>query len=86
MADTIKSVSNPDVHSQTVVNPDGSDIGSAFSGFSIPPYDYVSVSYPNATTEEYTFKTGGSSGTQVAFVEIVYTDATKTALSSATRT
>lgn len=29
MADTIKSISTPQVHSQTVVNPDGSNIGDA---------------------------------------------------------
>ena len=85
MADTLKSQSNPLVHAQTVINPDGSDIGSAFSGFSIPPYDYVSVNYFDTVTEIYTFKIGGASGTVVATVTLVYTDASKANLSSALR-
>lgn len=49
-------------------------------------YDYVSVAYPNATTETYTFKTGGSSGTTVRVITVTYTDSTKENLSSAART
>lgn len=49
-------------------------------------YDYVSVAYPDAVTEVYTFKTGGSGGTVVSTVTVVYTDASKNFLSSATRT
>lgn len=60
------------------VNSDGTLSG----GLSIPSYDYVSVSYPNSTTEVYTFKTGGSSGTTVATVTLTYTDSTKDNLSS----
>lgn len=48
-------------------------------------YDYVSVAYPNSTTETYTFKTGGSGGTTVRTVTVVYTDATKDNLSTVTR-
>ena len=85
MADTLKSISTPLVHAQPIINPDGSDVGSAFSGFSIPPYDYVSVNYFDSVTEIYTFKSGGASGTQVALVTLVYTDGTKANLSSALR-
>lgn len=55
-------------------------------GLSIPIHDYVSASYPNATTETYTYKTGGSGGTTVATVTVVYTDSTKSSLSSVTKT
>ena len=40
-------------------------------------YDYVSVSYPNATTETYTYKQGGASGTTVATITVTYTDSSK---------
>ena len=49
-------------------------------------YDYVSVSYDSATQETYTFKSGGSGGTTVATVVIVYTDATKANISTVTKT
>ena len=49
-------------------------------------YDHVGVTYPVATTEVYVFKTGGAGGTTVATVTLVYTDATKDYLSSATKT
>ena len=47
-------------------------------------YDYVGVAYPQSDTEVYTFKTGGSGGTTVAIVTVVYTDSTKADLSSVT--
>ena len=49
-------------------------------------YDYIAVTYPLGTTEVYTFKTGGAGGTTVATITVVYTDATKTDLSSVTKT
>jgi len=49
-------------------------------------YDYVAVTYPAETTEVYTFKLGGSAGSEVAVVTIVYTDATKNLISSVTKT
>ncbi len=55
-------------------------------GFAIPIYDYVSVAYPAATTETYTFKNGGSGGTTVATVTVVYTDSSKENLSTVTKT
>jgi hypothetical protein len=54
-------------------------------GFIGAEYDYVSVAYPNTTTETYTFKTGGAGGTTVSTVTIVYTDATKADLSTVTK-
>lgn len=47
--------------------------------------DYISNA-PTATTDVFTFKTGGSGGTTVGIVTVTYTDATKTTLSSAVLT
>lgn len=58
----------------------------AVAGLVTLPYDYIAAAYPNATTETYTFKTGGSGGTTVATVTVVYTDATKENLSTVTKT
>lgn len=48
-------------------------------------FDYVAASYPDTVTEVYTYKTGGSDGTTVAVVTVVYTTSTKDVLSSVTR-
>jgi len=48
-------------------------------------YDYVVETEPNTTTELYTFKTGGASGTDVATITVVYADSTKARLVSATK-
>ena len=48
-------------------------------------YDYIEVAYPNSTTEVYTFKNGGSGGTTVSTVTVVYTSATKADLLSVTK-
>lgn len=48
-------------------------------------YDYVAATYPDATTEIYTFKAGGSDGTTVATITVVYTDASKANLSTVTK-
>lgn len=49
-------------------------------------FDAVSVSYPNATTEVYTFKEGGLSGSTVSVVTLIFTNASKEDLLSAERT
>lgn len=41
-------------------------------------YDYVDVQQTNAVTDTYVFMTGGSGGTTVQTVTIVYTDSDKT--------
>lgn len=48
-------------------------------------YDYIAATYPTTSSEVYTYKTGGASGTTVATVTVVYTDATKNVLSSVTK-
>jgi len=55
-------------------------------GLVLTEFDYVSVAYPSGDTETYTFKLGGSGGTTVATVTVVYTDATKADLSTVTKT
>jgi hypothetical protein len=64
------------------------DSGVFFGAAGLVPsaYDYISVAYPDTVTEVYTFKTGGSGGTTVATITIVYTDATKELLSTVTKT
>lgn len=57
------------------------------SGLALGAYDYVSMALSvGDTTETYTFKTGGSGGTTVNIVVIVYTDSSRTVLSSVTKT
>jgi len=55
-------------------------------GFKLPDYDYIAATYPNSTTEVYTYKSGGSSGTTVGVVTVVYSDASKEILTSVERT
>jgi len=49
-------------------------------------YDAITYDEPDTVTEEYTYKTGGASGTTVATVTITYTDDTKETLVSIVRT
>ena len=55
------------------------------NSISTPAHDYVGVTYPDTITEVYTFKTGGSSGTTVQTITLVYTDSTKANLLSSTK-
>jgi hypothetical protein len=55
------------------------------SGLGVPAHDAVTASF-GATTDTYTYKTGGVSGTTVSTVVITYTDATKAVLQSVVRT
>lgn len=58
-----------------------------FGGLNLPEFDYVSMALSSGdTTETYTFKTGGSGGTTVATVTVVYTDSTRKVFASATKT
>lgn len=52
----------------------------------LPSHDYIAVTYPNNTTEVYTYKSGGSGGTTVLTITLVYTDTTKENLSSMAKT
>ena len=46
--------------------------------------DYFSVATPDTVTEIYSFKSGGSGGTLLRTITIVYTDATKAVILSGT--
>lgn len=48
-------------------------------------YDYVAVTYPTTTTEKFTFRNGGDSGTIVSTITLTYTDANKTDLSTVSK-
>jgi len=66
---------------------DTDQVQTVTSGFEVPYYDYVAVTYPTTSQEVYTFKTGGVGGTTVATVTLTYSDAvTKAILTSAERT
>lgn len=52
------------------------------NGFIDFKYDYVSLALTDSVTETYTFKIGGSSGTTVATVTVIYTDSKKCTISS----
>jgi len=50
------------------------------------PFDYICVTYPDTSTEVYTYKLGGASGTLVGTVTVLYSDAiTKNILLSVTK-
>ena len=48
-------------------------------------WDYVAATYPDSTTEVFTFKEGGVSGTISGTITLTYTDSGKENLSSAAR-
>lgn len=58
----------------------------ASSGLVTSAYDYIGYTNTNSTTDTYVYKIGGASGTTVATVTIVYTDTTKSQISSITKT
>ena len=60
-----------------------SSIGDLLAGV---VYDSIVASYPTSSSEVYSYKTGGVSGTTVATITVVYTDATKSVLTSVVRT
>jgi hypothetical protein len=49
-------------------------------------FDSLTASYPNSTTEIYSYKIGGISGIVQAVLTVVYTDATKSLVQSVVRT
>ena len=62
-------------------------ITEANEGLGVPGHDYVSMALSAAdTTETYVFKTGGSGGSTVATIVVVYTTSARDILSSVTKT
>lgn len=49
-------------------------------------FDYISRVLTNSTTETYTYRLGGSSGTLVATVVVTYTDSTLETISTVEKT
>lgn len=63
------------------------DASGNAAGIGLPAYDFVSMALSAGdTTETYTFKTGGSGGTTVATVAIVYTSSSREVISTVTKT
>jgi len=50
------------------------------------PFDYIGATYPDTSTEVYTYKLGGASGTLVGVITVVYTDSSKANILSVTKT
>ncbi len=66
---------------------DGRDYVPTVSTLSLPQFDYVSMALSAAdTTETYTFRVAGSTGTVVATVVVVYTTSGRTVISTVTKT
>jgi len=49
-------------------------------------YDYIAMTYPTTTTDVFTYKQGGASGTVVGIITITYTNSSKTTIASVART
>lgn len=64
---------------------DGVNLAPATTPLANFSYDYVSVGYPDSVTEVYTFKTGGSGGTTVGTITVVYTTSSKEFIDNVTR-
>jgi hypothetical protein len=56
------------------------------NALNLKPFDYCAMVISPTTTETYTFKSGGSSGTTTNTVVIVYTDSTRADISTVTKT
>lgn len=65
-------------------NPSNQFIKVGQIGNFVPPKDAdaITAAYPNATTEVYSYRQGGASGTVLATVTVVYTNASKADLAS----
>jgi len=64
----------------------GSQIVKVSNTLITVPFDYIGATYPNTSTEVYTYKIGGSGGTTVGTITVVYSDAgTKQIISSVTK-
>jgi hypothetical protein len=61
-------------------------INIAVSGLSLNQFDYVARAYDSNVTETWTFYRGGSGGTLVNTIVIVYTDSTLATILNVTKT
>lgn len=70
---------NSDKYRRLKVNGDGDLLVAIASGNLLAGvvFDYVKGTYPDSTTEVYTFRSGGSGGTISAVITVTFTDLTK---------
>ena len=61
-------------------------INIAVNGLSLNQFDYVARAYDSNVTETWTFYSGGSGGTLVNTIVIVYTDSTLATILNVTKT
>ncbi len=61
-------------------------VNIAVSGLSLNQFDYVARAYDSVVTETWTFYKGGSGGTLVNTIVIVYTDSTLATILNVTKT
>lgn len=70
-----------------IVDSSGNQVTSFVApGLVTAAFDYIAVTYPTTSSEVYTYKSGGSGGTTVATITVVYTTSAKDILSSVTKT
>lgn len=55
-------------------------------GLILAEFDYIAYTNTNSTTDTYVYKFGGSGGSIVATITIVYTDTSKNTISTVTKT
>jgi hypothetical protein len=71
---------------ELAINVDGSSNSRNINTFITSPFDYIAASYPNVMTEVYVYKSGGSSGTTVGTITVIYSDSTKNVIMSVAKT
>lgn len=79
----VESQVHPGVVALAVSGPDGSNLSGGIWDL---PFDAVTVTYPNATTEVYSSRQGGVSGSIQEVVTVIYTDSTKENITSVEKT
>jgi len=85
-----------DDHGLEVLKKSGAQVSGSASNYALQTYslnqlitasfDYIAVTYPDDYTETYTYKSGGSTGTTVGAITVVYDDIEKTTLMSVAKT
>lgn len=76
---------SPTDYAIKVCNSDGTAIGFSALVPDKGSYDYISNA-PTSTTDVYTYRSGGVSGSVIGVVTVTYTDSTKDVISSVERT
>jgi hypothetical protein len=67
---------------ETLVTSTNTKLDKLASGLVKVAFDYFAANYSGATTDVWTYKTGGSGGTTVATVTITYVDSSKAQIST----